>query len=190
MCHICTAHSTMLSQRASHFHSSGLGTGILPESCGQKSRGAAWKHGLVYQQAREPCLSVAVPDQGRACVNARRGRGGGASQVGLQSIGGAPPVVAGACPPLRKVHGRWINLCPTWPPLVMGLDEAIASCPQGVGAESKFCVPDTVYLTGMHWKGRKPPQGLVPAPPPPVQGAQPMPSHCLPEGKCRLQWHL
>ena len=26
--------------------------------------------------------------------------------------------------------------------------------------------------------------------PPPSQGAQPMPSHCLPDGKCQLQWHL
>ena len=24
----------------------------------------------------------------------------------------------------------------------------------------------------------------------PLQGAQPMPSHCLPDGKCQLQWHL
>ena len=24
---------------------------------------------------------------------------------------------------------------------------------------------------------------------PPLQGAQPMPSHCLPDGKCHLQWH-
>ena len=27
-------------------------------------------------------------------------------------------------------------------------------------------------------------------PPPPLQGAQPMPSHCPPDGKRRLQWHL
>ena len=26
--------------------------------------------------------------------------------------------------------------------------------------------------------------------PPPLQGAQPMPSHCLPDGKCQLQWRL
>ena len=26
--------------------------------------------------------------------------------------------------------------------------------------------------------------------PPPLQGAQPMPSHCPPDAKCRLQWHL
>ena len=25
---------------------------------------------------------------------------------------------------------------------------------------------------------------------PPLQSAQPMPSHCLPAGKCQLQWHL
>ena len=35
--------------------------------------------------------------------------------------------------------------------------------------------------TGMHWR--------VPALPPP-QGAQPMPSHCPPDGKCQPQWHL
>ena len=35
---------------------------------------------------------------------------------------------------------------------------------------------------GMHWKG-----GSYP---PPHQVAQPMPSHCPPEGKCQLQWHL
>ena len=28
------------------------------------------------------------------------------------------------------------------------------------------------------------------APPPPLQGAQPMCSHCLPDGNCQLQWHL
>ena len=28
------------------------------------------------------------------------------------------------------------------------------------------------------------------APPPPLQGAQTMPSHCPPDGKCQLQWHL
>ena len=27
-------------------------------------------------------------------------------------------------------------------------------------------------------------------PPPPPPGAQPVPSHCLPDGKCQLQWHL
>ena len=32
---------------------------------------------------------------------------------------------------------------------------------------------------GMHWKGGSPPQG-----------AQPMPSHCLPGGKCQIQQHL
>ena len=26
--------------------------------------------------------------------------------------------------------------------------------------------------------------------PPPLQGTQPMPSHCLPDAKCHLQWHL
>ena len=26
--------------------------------------------------------------------------------------------------------------------------------------------------------------------PTPLQGAQPMPSHCLPDAKCHLQWHL
>ena len=28
------------------------------------------------------------------------------------------------------------------------------------------------------------------APPPPLQGAQPMPSHCPPDAKCQAQWHL
>ena len=32
----------------------------------------------------------------------------------------------------------------------------------------------------MHWK----------PPAPPFQGAQPMPSHCLPDAKCQFQWHL
>ena len=32
----------------------------------------------------------------------------------------------------------------------------------------------------MHWRG-----GV--APPPPLQGAQTMPSHCLPDAKCQLQ---
>ena len=27
-------------------------------------------------------------------------------------------------------------------------------------------------------------------PPPNLQGALPMPSHCLPDGKCQPQWHL
>ena len=36
----------------------------------------------------------------------------------------------------------------------------------------------------MHWKrGRYPP-------PPPLQGAQPMPSHCPPDANCQPQWHL
>ena len=35
---------------------------------------------------------------------------------------------------------------------------------------------------GMHWTGGRYPR--------PLQGAQPLPSHCLPEGKCQLQWHL
>ena len=34
---------------------------------------------------------------------------------------------------------------------------------------------------GMHWKRG----GGVP-----LQGAQPTPSHCPPDGKCQLQWHL
>ena len=29
-----------------------------------------------------------------------------------------------------------------------------------------------------------------PPPPPPTPGTQPMPSHCRPNGKCQLQWHL
>ena len=36
---------------------------------------------------------------------------------------------------------------------------------------------------GMHWKWGRYPH-------PPLQGAQPMPSLCLPGGKCQLQWHL
>ena len=35
----------------------------------------------------------------------------------------------------------------------------------------------------MHWKGGG-------GTPPSLQGAQPMPSHCPPDGKCRLQWRL
>ena len=31
---------------------------------------------------------------------------------------------------------------------------------------------------------------LEEVPPPPPQGVQPMPSHCLPDGKCQLQRHL
>ena len=27
-------------------------------------------------------------------------------------------------------------------------------------------------------------------PPPPLQGAQPVPGHCLPDDKCQLHWHL
>ena len=34
----------------------------------------------------------------------------------------------------------------------------------------------------MHWNGG--------SPPPPPQGAQPMPSHCPPDGLCQRQWHL
>ena len=30
----------------------------------------------------------------------------------------------------------------------------------------------------------------VAPPPPPLQGARPKPSHCPPDGKCRLEWHL
>ena len=37
---------------------------------------------------------------------------------------------------------------------------------------------------GMHLK-----EGRLPPPPPPLQGAQPMPSHCPPDAKCWLQWH-
>ena len=36
---------------------------------------------------------------------------------------------------------------------------------------------------GMHWKGGSPP-------PPPLEGAQPTPSHCPPDAKCQFQWHL
>ena len=32
--------------------------------------------------------------------------------------------------------------------------------------------------------------GGTPPPPRPLKGAQPMPSHCLPNGKCQLHWHL
>ena len=41
---------------------------------------------------------------------------------------------------------------------------------------------------------RRAPQGCIGrgrgAAPPPLQGAQPTPSHCLPDGKCQAQWHL
>ena len=37
---------------------------------------------------------------------------------------------------------------------------------------------------GMYWKG-----GEVP-PPPLLQGAQPMPSRCPPDARCRLERHL
>ena len=39
-------------------------------------------------------------------------------------------------------------------------------------------------MAGMHWKG-----GVV-TPPSLLQGAQPAPSHCPPDGKCQPQWHL
>ena len=42
-------------------------------------------------------------------------------------------------------------------------------------------------------RGRDALEGRVVPPPPfpiPPQGAQPVPSHYLPDGKCRLQWHL
>ena len=32
--------------------------------------------------------------------------------------------------------------------------------------------------------------GRYPPAPPPLQGAQPMPSHCPPDAKCQPQWHL
>ena len=36
-------------------------------------------------------------------------------------------------------------------------------------------------FAGMHWKRWRYP---------PLQGAQPVPSHCLPDGECQAQWHL
>ena len=51
------------------------------------------------------------------------------------------------------------------------------------GAGCRKCSADTsCSRPGMLWKG-----GGVP---PPLQGAQPMPSHCLPDAKCQLQRHL
>ena len=37
---------------------------------------------------------------------------------------------------------------------------------------------------------KRPMPTAVPPPPHPRQGAQPMPSHCPPNGKCQPQWHL
>ena len=50
----------------------------------------------------------------------------------------------------------------------------------GPGAQTQCrreCPP-----AGMHWKGGRYS--------PPLQGAQPMPSHCPPDAKCQPQWHL
>ena len=40
--------------------------------------------------------------------------------------------------------------------------------------------------SGTRWRGG----GGGRSPPPRLQGAQPMPSHCSPDGKCQPQWHL
>ena len=39
---------------------------------------------------------------------------------------------------------------------------------------------------GMHWNGGR----YLPPPSPPIQGAQPMPSHRLCDAKCQPQLHL
>ena len=51
---------------------------------------------------------------------------------------------------------------------------------------------------GRGWTSKDPNAGLGQGcigrggevPPPPLQGAQPMPSHCPPDAKCQPKWHL
>ena len=54
---------------------------------------------------------------------------------------------------------------------------------RGDGGGSRRLTVRGMARAGMHWKG-----GGVP--PLPLQGAHPMPSHCLHDGKYRPQWHL
>ena len=58
--------------------------------------------------------------------------------------------------------------------------------PNRLGAGPKIptatATPAVPGRVGMHWKGGRYA--------PPLQGAQPMPSHCPPDSKCQLQWHL
>ena len=58
--------------------------------------------------------------------------------------------------------------------------------PQPPGPDAvqcRTCMEEPPPPPGVRWKGGR-------SPPFPLQGAQPMPSHCPPDGKCRVQWHL
>ena len=76
-----------------------------------------------------------------------------------------PPTTKALCqpPPPDALHVRHIQ----GPPLLILTSSAIATEEGG---------------PGMHWKGGRSPT--------PLQGAQSMPSHCLRDGQCQLQWHL
>ena len=54
------------------------------------------------------------------------------------------------------------------------------------------CTVSPAPAPGMHWNGGEAPPPIQPdhLRPPPIQGARPLPSHCLPDAKRQPQWHL
>ena len=77
---------------------------------------------------------------------------------------------------LLRRSGGWVPSC-GGPGLAMGRVPGV-QCTEGTGAN-----PQPLRARDALEGGEVPP-------PPPLQGAQPMPSHCPPDPKCQAQWHL
>ena len=82
-------------------------------------------------------------------------------------------LLPGPCPPLS----RWQNG-------TSGL--VLASVLRAAVRRPLHCQSTALHSGGEGCIGR----GGVTAHPPPLQGAQPMPSHCLPDAECQSQWHF
>ena len=115
----------------------------------------------------------------------------------VDTSGTAVPLFTGAAStPGRPSHagaGRTLHsvMPRVFPSVAWAADLSPSGLPCPVRSRATHKLSGTVYLpqtwgggggAGMHWtEGRLPP---------PLQGAQPIPSHCPPDAKCQLQWHL
>ena len=116
----------------------------------------------------------------RATQNYPHSSEGKGVRQALEGVGAVQPAV-GHCRAERRLwyHRRGFCCADVCSPSVTSTPHVTVREQEGEGKEGDC---------GKGWG-----QGCIGrggAPPSPLQGAQPTPSHCPPDAKCRAQWHL
>ena len=177
-------------------------TAILILHLGREGGGGRIRDMAAAAAAAAPCESIIPPSEASEVANANNRPGVAKLGGGVMDCRGPLAHVSTEARPAHPmptaVEGQRVGVgaveagpCLLHAVRAPGNAFMAATDCQGIRPGPQAPPPSTQHdgtnpppAPGMHWEG-----GEV-RPPPHPQGAQAMPSHCLPAGKCLLQWRL